>query len=94
MKIKGDIDSIDIHQVSKEELGETQQYHIKNKVLLEYFDDELFTLLHKYIDVKNKNWDRVSLRDWTLFCNNKEIFKKYNDALDILQRLIKETYKT
>ncbi len=88
MKIKGDIDSIDIHQVSKEELGETQQYHIKNKVLLEYFDDELFTLLHKYIDVKNKN------RDWTLFYNNKKIFKKYNDALDILQRLIKETYKT
>jgi len=88
MKIKGDIDSINIHQVSKEELGETQQYHIKNKVLLEYFDDELFTLLHKYIDVKNKN------RDWTLFYNNKKIFEKYNDALDILQRLIKETYKT
>jgi hypothetical protein len=56
--------------------------------LLEYFDDELFTLLHKYIDVKNKN------RDWTLFYNNKEIFEKYNDALAILQRLIKETYKT
>ena len=88
MKIKGDIYSINIHQVSKEELGETQQYHIKNKVLLEYFDDELFTLLHKYIDVKNRN------RDWTLFYNNKEIFEKYNDALAILQRLIKETYKT
>ena len=44
MKIKGDIYSINIHQVSKEELGETQQYHIKNKVLLEYFDDELFTM--------------------------------------------------
>lgn len=68
-------------------IKEFQQQEIKNQTLLQSFDEELCNLMQKYIDVNHKHSDKE------LFFDDKDIVEDFNYALNILQRLIKETYK-
>jgi hypothetical protein len=68
-------------------IKEFQQEEIEDQTLLLSFDDELCELMQKYIDVNHKH------RAKELFFDNKDIVEDFNYALNILQRLIKETYK-
>lgn len=68
-------------------IKEFQQEEIEDQTLLLSFDDELCELMQKYIDVNHKH------RAKQLFFDDKDINEDFNYALNILQRLIKETYK-
>lgn len=68
-------------------IKEFQQEEIEDQTLLLSFDDELCELMQKYIDVNHKH------RAKQLFFDDKDIVEDFNYALNILQRLIKETYK-
>tara|TARA_R110002020_G_scaffold73095_2_gene187475 strand:- start:445 stop:705 length:261 start_codon:yes stop_codon:yes gene_type:complete len=68
-------------------IKEFQQEEIEDQTLLLSFDDELCELMQKYIDVNHKH------RAKELFFDDKDIVEDFNYALNILQRLIKETYK-
>ena len=68
-------------------LSKFQKDKIENKILLQLFNDELCDLMQKYIDVNHKHTAKQ------LFFDDKNIVEDFNYALNILQRLIKETYK-
>ena len=64
-----------------------QKEQIQHQSLLLYFDDELCALMQKYIDINHKHSAKQ------LFFDDKDIVEDFDYALNILQRLIKETYK-
>tara|TARA_B100000579_G_scaffold431165_1_gene445775 strand:- start:380 stop:685 length:306 start_codon:yes stop_codon:yes gene_type:complete len=89
MKINNEkIEKIHIKSIEAEPLIKRfQQEEIENESLLQSFDEELCDLMEKYIDVNHK------YRDCMPFFDDKDIVEDFNYALNILQRLIKETYK-
>tara|TARA_R110002051_G_scaffold69846_1_gene125632 strand:- start:3280 stop:3579 length:300 start_codon:yes stop_codon:yes gene_type:complete len=85
---KEQLQKIEQRELEKEQLiGRFQKEEIENESLLQIFDDELCDLMQKYIDVNHK------YRDKELFFDNKDNVEDFNYALNILQTLIKETYK-
>ena len=89
MKINNEkIEGIHIKSIEAEPLIKRfQKEEIENESLLQSFDEELCDIMEKYIDVNHKH------RDCMPFFDDKDIVEDFNYALNILQRLIKETYK-
>ena len=83
LKLNKMITNKKVWEIPEKELGKLQQEEVKNKTLLQDFDDELCNLMQKYIDVNHKH------RDCMPFFDDNYMVEDFNYALNILQRLIK-----